>query len=353
MKKDQMHKNYSQDEATTLKYSGLAAELMKTVNNADERDGIRFDSADAASIYMARELDAVKSKTYDKEYPRLNALRLFPVATDTNPGANDITFYTYDMTGYAKITSDYSTDVPRADAIGESHTVPVFGITTSYGYSNQDLRAARMAGKPLDAKKAEAARFQNDNTVNRIAWAGDSTSGLLGILSTGQNIPVFTITAGATSGKTKWTEKTADEILYDVRGMFAQVSAQTKDVEHPDTLALPSNVYTALSMTRLGDTESSVLKFIRDNASDLKEIVSAAELNADSVETNPYAAVSGGSAVAVLYTNDSDKLEINIPLAFTQNPVERRGLEAVVTCESRCAGTIVFKPLSALIAVGI
>ena len=38
----------------------------------------------------------------------------------------------------------------------------------------------------------------------------------MGVLSTGQNIPLFAITAGADSGKTTWLEKTADEILADV-----------------------------------------------------------------------------------------------------------------------------------------
>lgn len=344
---------YNKSEQRILLQSGAADALMAVVNAADNRAGIRFDSADAASIYMARELDAVKTKSYDKKYPRFNALIIFPVNSDANPGAETITFYTYDMEGFAKIIHDYATDLPRADANGQSHTVPVFGVGVEYGYSNQDLRAARMAGKPLDAKKAEAARFQNDNVTNKIAWAGDAASGLLGVLSTAQNIPVFNITAGATSNKTKWLEKTADEILADVKAMYAQVSQTTMDVERPDTLVLPTDVYTALSMTRIPDTDETVLSFVQKHAPYLKEIVSAAELNANSTETNPYAAVSNGSGVALLFTNDPDKLELNIPLAFTQGQVERRGLEVVIPCESRVAGVIVFYPLSALVAVGV
>ena len=349
-----MAKNYNFDEAAALKNSGAAAQLMAVVNT-DDREGIRFDSVDAASIYMARELDAVKAKSYDKKYPRLNALHLFPVNSDANPGAETITFYTYDMEGFAKIIHDYATDLPRADANGTSHTVPVFGIGVEYGYSNQDLRAARMAGKPLDAKKAEAARFQNDNRVTTLAWMGDPGSGLLGVLSTGQNIPVVNIQAGATSGKTKWIEKTADEIITDVKAWYAQISADTMDVERPDTLVLPSDVFNTLSLTRIPDTETTVIEFIKKNAPWLKEVTTAAELNATSVDTNPYASATpgAGSGVAFLYTNDPDKMEINIPLAYTQGQAERRGLEVVIPCESRCAGAIMFYPLSALIAVGV
>ena len=344
---------YNKSEQRILLQSGAADALMAVVNAADNRAGIRFDSADAASIYMARELDAVKTKSYDKKYPRFNALNIFPVSSDTNPGAETITFYTYDMEGFAKIIHDYATDLPRADANGTSHTVPVFGIGVEYGYSNHDMRAARMAGKPIDAKKAEAARFQNDNLTNKIAWIGDSGSGLLGVLSPAQNIPTYTTTAGATSGRTKWLEKTADEILADVMGMYAQVNETTMDVERPDTLVLPSDVYNTLSMKRIPDTDQTVFGFIKEHAPHLKEIVSAAELNAKSVETNPYAAASNGQGVALLFTNDIDKLEINIPLAFTQGQVERRGLEVVIPCESRVAGVIVYYPMSALVAIGV
>jgi len=347
------NKKFDQAEARILATNGAAANLMAVVNAADSRDGIRFDSVDAASIYMARELDSVKTKSYDKKYPRFNALNIFPVNTEANPGAETITFYTYDMEGFAKLIHDYATDLPRADANGESHTVKVFGIGVEYGYSNQDLRAARMAGKPLDAKKAESARYQNDNLTNKIAWMGDAGSGLLGVLSTGQNVPTYTITAGATSNKTSWLEKTADEILEDVKGMYSQVNETTMDVERPDTLVLPSNIHDALAFTRIPDTEQTVLGFIQEHAPNLKKIVSAAELNANAVETNPYAAASNGQAVALLFTDDPDCLEINIPMAYTQNQAEKRGLEVVIPCESRVAGAIIFRPMSLLVAIGV
>ena len=341
---------YNRLDKAVLKNSGAAATLMASMNS--ERKMFRFDSVDAAAVFMARELDYVKSKSYDKLYPQFTALNIFPVNSDANPGAESITFYTYDMEGFAKIIDNYSTDLPRADVNGVPHSVPVKTLGVSYGYSNQEMRASRMSGKSLDARKAESARFQIDNATNKIAWAGDAANGLLGVLSAGQNIPVKTLTAGA-AGSTTWASKTADEIVADVTAMYAQVSASTMDVERPDTLVLPTEVYTVLSLKRLGDTEATVLSYIKDHAPYLKEIVSAAELNSNAVGTNPYAAASNGQAVAFLFTNDPDKLEINIPMAYTQNPAQPRNLETLIPCESRVAGTIVFYPLSALIVPGV
>lgn len=344
-----MGNKYNKQDALAIRRSPVAAALMEIGGHA------RFDSADAAAVFFARELDSVKEKSYDVQYPQLTALNLFPVNTSDDPGAETITYYTYDFEGVAKVIDNYSTDLPRADVNGKPHSAFVKSIGASYGYSAQEMRASRMAHKSLDSRKAEAAHFEIDSKINQICWAGDAANNLLGVLSTAQNIPVYNIQAGATSGVTKWLGKTADEILADVKAMYAQVALTTKNVERPDTLVLPTDVYTALSMTRLGDTGETVLSFIEAHAPYLKKIEAAAELNADSVETNPYAnaVAASGSGVALLYTNSPDKMEINNPMPFLQYPVQVKNLETIVPCEARTAGVIMYYPMSALIAVGV
>ena len=248
---------------------------------------------------------------------------------------------------------NYSTDLPRADVNGKPSIAVVKSIGDSYGYSAQEMRASRLAGKSLDVRKAESARYQIDNLTNKIAWMGDEESGLMGVLSTGQNIPLFTITAGADSGKTTWLEKSADEILYDVNGMQKQVAKLTKNVERPDTLCVPSDVFMDMSTRRIPDTSTTVKSFLLEHAPYLKNVVSASELDSDSVETNPYAKATGGQGVAFLFSNDIRKLSLENPMPFYQYPLQVRNLETVIPCEARTAGVIVYYPLSALIAVGV
>ena len=340
------HTHFDSTEARTLKNSAIPAAIMASA-------GTRFDSAEDASVFFARELDYVKSKSYDVEYPEFTALNLFPISSEADPGAESITYYTYDKQGIAKIIDNYSTDLPRADVVGKPSYATVQSIGASYGYSAQEMRASRLANKSLDARKAEAARYSIDNATNKIAWRGDEESGLLGVLSAGQNIPLFSITAGATSGETKWTLKTADEILADINGMQKQVARTTKNVERPDTLCLPAEVFMDIATRRIPDTTITVKDFVLDHAPYLKNIVSAAELDADSVETNPYAAASGGSGVAFLFKNDPMKLTLENPMPFYQYPLQVHNLETTVPCEARTAGVIVYYPLSALIAVGV
>ena len=342
---NQKHRRYDQNDYDALLASSIPASLV----------GVRsmnFDDAEAASVFFARELDFVKSQSYDVEYPEFTALSLFPMSSEVDPGAETVTYYSYDKTGLAKIISNYATDLPRADVKGKPTTAIIKSLGDSYGYSIQEMRASRMAGKSLDTRKAESARYQIDYLNNKIAWNGDAETGLKGVLSTDNDVPLYTVANGA-KGTTSWADKTEDEILADITGMLKQMATVTKKVEKPDTLALSSDAYIEIQNKRIEGTATTVLKYIQDNIPDIKQIVSCPELDADSVETNPYAAASDGKAVALLFKNDSRKLSIENPLPFMQYPIQTQGLEVVVPCEARTAGAMIYYPMSLLIAVGV
>lgn len=341
----QKHMRYDQQDYEALLASNIPASIAGVPS-------MNFDDAEAASIFFARELDYVKSQSYDVEYPEFTALKLFPMSSEVDPGAETVTYYSYDKVGLAKIISNYATDLPRADVKGKPTTAIIKSIGDSYGYSVQEMRASRMAGKNLDVRKAESARYQIDYLCNKIAWNGDAETGLKGVLSKDNDVPLYVLANGA-AGKTTWADKTADEILADITGMQKQMANVTKKVEKADTLALPSYAYIELANKRIDNTATTLLKYIQDNLPDIKEIVSCPELDADSAETNPYAADTNGKGVALFFKNDARKLTIETPLSFMQYPAQTQGLEVIVPCEARIAGAMIYYPMSMLIAVGV
>lgn len=345
MNTNQKSMRYDQNDYEALLHSKIPAALAETPH-------MNFDDASDASVFFARELDYVKSQSYDVEYPEFTALKLFPVSSEVSPGAETITYYSYDKTGMAKIISNYATDLPRADVKGKPTTATIKSIGDSYGYSIQEMRASAMAGKSLDARKAESARYQIDYLNNKIAWNGDAETGLRGVLSKDNDVPLY-VPANGAKGSAKWADKTEDEILADITGMLKQIARTTKKVEKPDTLALPSEAYIEIQNRRIEGTATTVLKYIQDNLTDIKNIVSCPELDPDSVDTNPYAAESDGKGAMLLFKNDPRKFTIENPLSFMQYPVQPEGLEMVVPCEARTAGAIIYYPLSMLIATGI
>ena len=72
------HTHYDSTEMRALKNSAIPAAIMAS-------PGTRFDSAEDASMFFARELDHVKAQSYDVQYPEFTALNLFPSAPRLTP----------------------------------------------------------------------------------------------------------------------------------------------------------------------------------------------------------------------------------------------------------------------------
>ncbi len=338
--KNMPNESYDKADAQALLNSPVIPQVVAGEN-------YRFDSAEDASIFFARQLDYVKSKSYDKLYPEFTGLANLPISHEVPDGAETATYYSYEKTGFAAIISNYATDLPRADVKGKPTSITVKSLGASYGYSAQDMRASRMAGKSLDTRRAEAARYQIDRLANKIAFAGDAYNGLVGLLSTGNNIPLYTLSTASGSSSTAFKDKTAAEILADINGMFAYQSKLTKGVERADTLMVPNSVFIDISTRQIPNTGYTVLKFLLENAPYLKTVVPAPELESDAGETNPL-----NTNTMILYTNDPEKLTFEVPLAFYQYPLQNRNLEVIVPVEERVAGLMIYYPLSALIATG-
>ena len=140
-----MKKKYN-PEIPSAGYDPADLEALRASNITPALAGVRgcrFDSAEDASVFFARELDYIKSKSYDKVYPEFTALNHFPITHEVPEGAETVTYYSYEKTGMAEIISNYATDLPRADVKGEPTTAMVKSIGNSYGYSVQDMQIGR------------------------------------------------------------------------------------------------------------------------------------------------------------------------------------------------------------------
>lgn len=298
---------------------------------------LKNDAANDESIFFAQELNVVKAKTYDVKVADNNALKLFPVAGDIDPGADTFSFDSFDSVGMAEIIASYADDLPRADVKGERTTVKVFGIGTSYGYNTREIRRARLTGKPLITKKATAARRANDAKINDIVFRGDKEHGIVGLIDN-PNITAYVPAATEGGTSTKWADKTAQEILNDLNALVSTIVDTTYGVEIPDTILLPLAQYNAIAAQLLPDSNGkTVLTFFTENNPYVKSVKPVHELKG--LGTN-------GADVAVAYRNDPETVEIVLPLAFNQLPPQPHNLEYVVPCESSCAGIVPYYPMS-------
>jgi len=301
----------------------------------------RLDASE--TVFFQRELEAVKSKTYDVKYPELKCRRLIPVSFDAGAGAESIVYQQYDQVGMAKIISAYGSDLPRADIVGKEFVAKIKSLGCSYGYNIQEIRNANMAGKPLQSRKAAAAKRAILQKENNIAYFGDASTGLVGFLNN-PNV-TQTVVPNGVSASPLFADKTPDEILADLNGAANFIVESTNGVEIPDTLLLPLAQYNYIKSTpRSANSDTTILQYFLDNNGYIKTVEWVNELKGVG---------NGGVDVMVCYRRDPDVLTLEIPQDFEQFPEQEQGLEYVVPCHQRIGGVLVYYPMAVNIVSGI
>lgn len=299
----------------------------------------------AESAFFLRELEHVKAKTYDIKYDKFKARDLIPVSREAGPGAESIVYQWFSMVGIAKIIADYADDLPRADVAGAETSSPVKSIGDSYGYSVQEIRAAQRAGRPLNQRKASAARRAISVVEESIASLGDSQTGLGGLLN---NANVTTVVAATkTAGGTTWAVATATELLADLQTLFNTIYAATNGHEAPDTIVVPAPQYAILATTPINTiSDKTVLEFFLEKyrALGVRSVESWSECEL---------AGTGSTDLALAYVRNPDYCTLEIPQDFEQFPEQQRNLEYVVPCHERIGGVLIYYPVAFASLYGI
>jgi hypothetical protein len=329
------------------KYKGV--DLGTICFDADLYRGIVQDAA-GEGLFVARQLEYIKAKTYDVKYGELKHRLVFPVSNEGGPGMRFITFRTYDQIGAAKLISAYAQDLPRADIAVKETTIGVREYGASFGYNAAELRAAAAAqgsAVPLDAKRAEAARKAIEIALNTVAWKGDAKAGLIGLFSH-PNIPITVAPNGASPVAPAWSGKTSAEILKDMNAVCNDIPVTTKLVEAPNRLLMTLKAYQQATTTIMtgGFNRSVMEQFLATNAyiNSMSQIIVCNEL----VGIGP-----GSTDAMVAYNYSSDKLSLEIPMEMIFHPEQRRNFEIVIPCEASTGGLLVYYPLSLNIIYGI
>lgn len=294
------------------------------------------------SIFFARELEQIRARSYDIQYPEYMARQFVPVDNSINNGVEIVTYETYDRRGRAKMGADYSNDAPRVDIVGSEASTYVRSMRAAYGYSIQEIRAAQYAGKPLQQRKANAAREaieQEMDDVLTIGWSQGSMKGL----ANQANTTTYTVPNGAL-GTATWATKTPDEVVADMHGIAHKIVTDTNGVEVPDTLLLPLTSFTYVASTRMGDgSDQTILRHFMATSPFIKRVEHWFKLES-AVNAGLTGAWTGKRMIA--YKKSPDKVQAIIPQEFEQFAPQQRGLEFVTECHARTGGVVSYYPKS-------
>lgn len=310
----------------------------------EQKLGTRLDQGESA--FFERQLESVESRLYEKKLRELKYRTLIPISNRDGEGAETITYYLYTKIGMAKVIANPSDDLPRSDVFASRHTQKVHVLATSFGYSTQELRAARFAGVALELFKVDASRRSIREKENGITWLGDTAHGIVGLFAH-PNVPTVQAPLDATAATRNWSGKTPDEIIADIRLLTSGVRQATNGVHEANTLVLPIAQYDIIANTpRSTISDTTILEFITKPGNSFG--LTLVTWLVDIAEQG-----TGATDMAMAYERDPEVLELRIPMEMRTHPPQMRNLEFIIPVEAENGGIVVRYPLAVRTLYGI
>lgn len=323
----------------------------------------RMDAGEAA--FFARQLEYVKTRTYDILFPEYLAQFWIPVSSEVGPGAESILWRQYNATGRMALISKRGQDLPRVDVMAKEESFPIKSWGEAYGYTIQEIRNAQFAGVPLEQRKANAARLAYEQTVNEIGWFADGSEqygkvrGLLylqDVINTASATDPILINGDWCDADGQATDTTPDQIIADIGTIIMAPTVKSKNIERVNTFLMPLASFGFLSRTRVSSTsDTTILEFVKKTNPGVT-FAGVNELAGDDLKGVIKPSAPTGvekTCVAIAYTKSQDKMSYEIPQPFEQFPIEVEGLEYVIPCHCRIAGVNAYYPKSVIIAEGV
>ena len=288
---------------------------------------------DDDAIWLFRELETIESNVFEKKYPDIIYPRLLPVDfTTVHPAVDRYTYRMNDKVGRFKAIQDRAKDLPRVDVFRKEESVKAFSNGASYGYTHQEVIAARYQGMPLQEQKISAVRRAYEEDVNNVALFGNSSLGVEGFFNN-SNVDKLNITQTWIS-----TTATPDEMLKILNTATSYSVKNSKMIERPNTIALAFEDYDILATTPRTSTDSvSVLEYYLKTHDYITEIIPVNELD-------DYAGANRNRMI--VYNRDPEKLKLMISQPLEFFPPQREQMEYNVAAHYRIVGTVTFYPKS-------
>lgn len=270
-----------------------------------------FD-AQAALGFVTSQTSYIEREVNATVYPDIQYPFLIPVDTSAHPFAKSVTYYSSDKFGRADWINGNANDIPRAGTELAKHETSVHMAGIGYGYGYEEINQAQMLGMNLQADDAMAARRAYEEMVERVALTGDTQKGFSGLINNA-SVTAAAVTTGS------WTSATNEDlVLADINELILGIATDTQYTGMADTLLLPYAKMNFLATNRLGDTQSTLLAFLREN--NTYTAMTGQPLTIRAVRGLETAGAAGVNRM-VAYRRNPQVLKLHIPMPHRFLPV--------------------------------
>lgn len=270
---------------------------------------VNFLDAQQAVGFLTPQLLRINTEVEMLEYPSFDYARMVPVNTDGDMWDIGSVFYSGDVAGTAQFLAGKGFDMPFADIATSQHLQANHFAGIGYEWSLQELNRVAKMGRQLGSDKAAAARRVAEAFIYGIAIRGSTEKGVTGLVNDA-TVSTANVAADGTGATTTWSTKTPDLINRDVNAVLNAPFNATLETARADTLLLPSSRMQYIAATRIGDTNDTILKFVKENnAYTLETGQPLTIIGTRELET----AGAGATARMVAYENDRRILQFHLP----------------------------------------
>ena len=283
-------------------------------------DEVRLDDA---TLYLARELEQIKSKVYDQPLPELKGRKHIPMTEEpAGPGAETYTYRVLTAVGQAALGLGF----PRVDSHIKEITQRIEPLTSSYGYTFQEVRAAMMAKRPLSVTRAMAAKRAIAEREDNLIYFGNNEAGIMGIFNN-PNVPIVVLPHAINASSTP------DQIIET----FTQLISNSFIVGQrmPDTILMSQQAWIHVTTRRLTDVGTNLYKY-------MQSVFPGISFDwCVPCRTAGY----GESEVLFAYRRSTEFIQLEVAHDFEQLPPDVFSTETIVNCHERFGGVSNVYPL--------
>lgn len=297
-----------QREIAFQRWAAYDAQLAATFGDRAQEF---FVDAQVGRAFLAPQLYRIETQVYMRRYPNADLTGLIPINTDGDMWDVGTIFYSMDEVGKAEFLSGKGFDMPYASTLMDQKTRGFYLAGIGYEWSTQELQRAAKLGRSLSSDKASAARkaaqfFKRSVAMTgRTPGAAASEKGWTGFIND-TDVPTANVAADGTGSTTPWANKTPDQISRDIWAAVNAVETQTKETHTATAVALPTAKLRYIEQTRMSDTGSTILAYIRGNRD-----------GGENITFKPIRELAGAGASGtdrmVAYDNSEEVTQFHLP----------------------------------------
>lgn len=272
------------------------------------------DAPQRALGFLLQQATLIEPTVYQTVYQEIQYSQLIPVDTSAPEWINSVTYMSGDAVGAAKWFTGKAQDVPNVELLREKFETTVSMAAIGYRYDLEEIGKAMMFGINLNSDKANAARRIAEEFIDKVAFVGDATKGMIGLVND-PGVTATTAPADGTASATTFASKTPDQVLRDVNGQLTGMFTNTLGNEIADTLLLPYSVLLDLSTRRIDTVnQTTILEWIRRN--NIYTLTTGGQLTIRGVFGYLDTAGAGSTKRMVAYRRSPEVLKMHIPMPF-------------------------------------